>query len=154
MLKVFCPYSKEKLINGLLASRLPFILMVPIERSAMKIATDLLVRIETLLNNLGGGNAPLDHVSRNILLHVANKQASGEQLQMSDIRFNEQFGSQATALKRLQKLINQGWLSTTRDPLDGRAQLVCITPKAARQIESVSEQIIQAVTERSALNDR
>ena len=119
----------------------------------MKPYADLLVRIQNLLNNLGGSPA-LDPLSRSILLHVASKEARGEPLQLSDIRFDAQFGSQATALKRLQKLINQGWLSTMRDPLDGRAQLVCITPKAARQIESVSEQIIQAVTERSALNDR
>lgn len=120
----------------------------------MKVSTDLLLRIENLLNNLGGSAAPLDSLSRNILLHVANKQAGGERLQMSDIRFNEQFGSQATALKRLQKLIDQGWLSTSPDPNDGRAQLVSITPKAARQITSVSEQIVQVVTEQGSVNRR
>lgn len=113
----------------------------------MKPYADLLVRIQNLLNNLGGSPA-LDPLSRSILLHVASKEARGEPLQLSDIRFDAQFGSQATALKRLQKLISQGWLSTSPNPQDGRAQLLGITPKAARHISLTSQQILKTVADR------
>lgn len=112
----------------------------------MKPYADLLVRIQNLLNNIGGSPV-LDPLSRSILLHVASKESSGEPLQLSDIRFDAQFGSQATALKRLQKLIDQGWLSTSPNPRDGRAQLLGITPKAARHISLTSERIVKLVAE-------
>lgn len=102
---------------------------------------DFLFRIQNLLNNLGGASPALDHLSRSILLHVARNEAQGEPLQLSDIRFDGQFGSQATALKRLQKLISQGWLSTSPDPQDGRAQLLGLTPKAARHMALTAERI-------------
>lgn len=114
----------------------------------------MLLRIQNLLNNIGGNTSPLDSLSRDILLYVANRQASGERLQMSDIRFNDAFGSQATDLKRLQKLIREGWLSASRDPSDGRAQILGITPKAARHIALISDQIVQVVKERDASNRR
>lgn len=112
---------------------------------------DLLSRIQNLLNNLGG-SPPLDALSRSILLHVASKESRGEPLQLSDIRFDAQFGSQATALKRLQKLIEQGWLSTSPHPRDGRAQLLGITPKAARHISLTSGRIMKVVAERGRRN--
>lgn len=113
----------------------------------VKTYADLLLRIQNLLNNIGGTDPALDPLSRSILLHVASKEAEGEQLQMSDIRFDSQFGSQATALKRLQKLINQGWLSTSPNPQDGRAQLLGITPKAARHMALTSDRIVKLVNE-------
>ena len=113
----------------------------------VKTYADLLLRIQNLLNNIGGTGPALDPLSRSILLHVASKEASGEPLQMSDIRFDAQFGSPATALKRLQKLISQGWLSTSPNPQDGRAQLLGITPKAARHMALTSDRIVKLVAE-------
>lgn len=109
----------------------------------MPASADLLLRLHKLLDRLGGADTPLDPLSRGILLHVASRQESGEPLQLSDIRFNEDFGSPATALKRLQRLIGQGWLSATPHPTDGRAQLLRVTPKARRHISAAAVKILQ-----------
>ena len=102
----------------------------------------LLTRIQRLLDGFGSSD-PLDQRSREILLHIAESQQQGEQLNMSDIRFNPQFGSPATALARLRFLLEQGWVRTSPDPVDRRVQLLAITPRAERLIVATATKMRQ-----------
>lgn len=107
----------------------------------MKTPTDFITRVQRLLDGFGHANAPLDPISRDILLYISAKADAGEQLRQSDIRFNSQFGSPQTALGRLQGLINDGWVTTSPDPEDGRAQLLTLTSAAMRKITVLSNKL-------------
>lgn len=107
----------------------------------------LLTRVQRLLDGFGSAAEPLDQRSREILLHIATSQKQGEKLNMSDIRFNPQFGSPATALGRLRMLLAQGWIRTSPHPEDRRVQLLVITPRAERQIVSTAAKIRQLLRE-------
>jgi len=107
----------------------------------------LLTRVQRLLDGFGSASEPLDQRSREILLHIATSQQQGEKLNMSDIRFNPQFGSPATALGRLRMLLAQGWIRTSPHPEDRRVQLLAITPRAERQIVNTAAKIRQLLRE-------
>ena len=84
---------------------------------------------------------PLDPISRDILLHISAKSDLGERLRLSDIRFNPHFGSPATALGRLHGLIESGWVTTSPDPDDGRAQIISLTTNSVRRLNVISQQL-------------
>lgn len=107
----------------------------------MKTPTDFITRVQRLLDGFGHAAEPLDPISRDILLHISTKCDMGERLRLSDIRFNPQFGSPATALGRLQGLIDSGWVTTSPDPYDGRAQLLSLSPQARRKLTHLSDQL-------------
>jgi DNA-binding MarR family transcriptional regulator len=107
----------------------------------------LLTRLQRLLDAFGSTAEPLDPRSREILLHIASSEQQGEQLNMSDIRFNPQFGSPATAVGRVRVLLEKGWISASPHPEDGRVQLLAITPRAERQIVSMAAKIRQLLQE-------
>ena len=94
-----------------------------------------------MLDGFGHADEPLDPISRDILLHISVKSDAGERLRLSDIRFNSQFGSPATALGRLQRLIDSGWVATSPDPEDGRAQVLRLSKKSEREILRLSANI-------------
>lgn len=107
----------------------------------MKTPTEFLIRVQRILEGFGHANEPLDPIARDILLHISAKSDAGERLRLSDIRFNSQFGSPATALGRLQRLIDDGWVNTSPDPDDGRAQLLHLSPEAEKEIRLLSRDI-------------
>jgi DNA-binding MarR family transcriptional regulator len=106
-------------------------------------STSLLTRVQRLLDAFGAPAEPLDQRSREILLHIAECEQQGEQLNMSDIRFNPQFGSPATAVGRLRVLLEQGWIRTSPHPEDRRVQILGITPRAERQILTTTRKLRQ-----------
>lgn len=103
----------------------------------------LLSRVQRLLDGFGSTAERLDQRSREILLHIAEFEKQGEKLNMSDIRFNPQFGSPATALGRLRFLLDEGWIRTSPHPEDRRVQLLAITPRAERQIVNTAAKMRQ-----------
>lgn len=107
----------------------------------MKAPTEFITRVQRLLDGFGHADKPLDPISRGILLHVATKTNAGERLRLSDIRFNSDFGSPVTALGRLQRLIQDGWITASPDPADGRAQLLSLTPEATRRLAALSSKL-------------
>lgn len=106
----------------------------------------LLTRIQRLLDAFGAAD-PLDQRAREILLHIAESEKQGEKLNMSDIRFNPQFGSPATALGRLRFLLEQGWVRTSPHPVDRRVQLLAITPRAERLIVATATKMRQLLSD-------
>lgn len=108
---------------------------------AMKTPTEFLIRVQQMLDGFGRTEEPLDPIARNILLHISAKSDAGERLRLSDIRFNSQFGSPATALGRLQGLIDEGWVTTSPDPDDGRAQVLRLSKKSEREIMRLTNNI-------------
>ena len=115
----------------------------------MKTPTDFLIRVQRLLDGFGQTTEPLDPISRDILLHVSAKADAGERLRVSDIRFNSRFGSPATALGRLQRLIDNGWIATSPDPDDGRAQLLSLSGKSEREIKRLSKNIKSLIDQKT-----
>ena len=115
----------------------------------MKTPTDFITRVQRLLDGFGNPETPLDPISRDILLYISGKADIGERLRLSDIRFNSQFGSPATALGRLQGLINDGWVTTSPDPDDGRAQLIQLSVKCQKEIKRLSRNIKGLIQEES-----
>jgi len=113
----------------------------------MKTPTEFLIRVKQLLDGFGHAEVPLDPIARDILLHISAKTDVGERLKLSDIRFNTQFGSPATALGRLQGLIDDGWVVTTPDPEDGRIQIVDLTNKSVKRLNAVSQNIKKLIRE-------
>lgn len=107
----------------------------------MTTPTTFLIRVQQLLDGFGRAGEGLDPIARDILLHVSAKTDAGERLRVSDIRFNSQFGSPATALGRLQRLIDDGWIATSPDPQDGRAQVLHLSVKSEREIARLSKNI-------------
>lgn len=107
----------------------------------------LLTRVQRLLDGFGSAAEPLDQRSREILLHIAESEKQGEKLNLSDIRFNPQFGSPATALGRLRILLEQGWIRTSPHPEDRRVQLLAITPRAERQIVTTAAKMRRLLRE-------
>ena len=116
----------------------------------MKTPTDFLIRVQRILDGFGNSSDPLDPISRDILLHVSAKSDAGERMRVSDIRFNSQFGSPATALGRLQRLIDDGWLAASPDPDDGRAQLLRLSPKSEKEIRRLSKNIKSLIDQKTA----
>lgn len=113
----------------------------------MKTPTEFLIRVQQMLDGFGRAEEPLDPIARNILLHISARTGAGERLKLSDIRFNPQFGSPATALGRLQGLIDGGWVTTTPDPEDGRAQLVELTTKSTKRLNALSQKLMRLIQE-------
>ena len=117
----------------------------------MKSSTELLLRIHRLLNSLGGPaplrRSTLDSVSREILLHVSKAEQDGERLKISDVRFDPSYGSPVTALKRLNVLIDAGWITLTADLTDSRAQRLELSTKAKEQIEFIAKEVRAATKE-------
>lgn len=113
----------------------------------MKTPTDFITRVQRLLDGFGHADEPLDPISRDILLYISAKADAGEQLRQSDIRFNSQFGSPATALGRLNGLIEGGWVTTSPDPEDGRVQLVSLTTRSVRRLNAVSQSLRKLIKE-------
>jgi hypothetical protein len=97
----------------------------------MKDTIELILRIHVLLGGLRLGKAPLDEVSREIVLAVAASQINGKLLRISDVRYNPEFGSPMTALSRLRVLIETGWVRSVDDPTDGRVQLLTLTARSS-----------------------
>lgn len=107
----------------------------------MKTPTDFLIRLLRLLDGFGRSDAPIDPIARDILLHISARVGAGDRIHLSDIRFNAQFGSPATALGRLQRLIDTGWVVSSPDPDDGRAQVLKLSEKADLEIRRLSASI-------------
>lgn len=107
----------------------------------MKTPTEFLIRVQRMLDGFGHADDPLDPIARDILLHISAQTDTGAHLKLSDIRFNPQFGSPATALGRLQGLIDEGWIVTLPSPEDGRVQLLKLTSKSERAINRLSRSL-------------
>ncbi len=115
----------------------------------MKSSTELLFRINALLNCLGGitfhRKSGLDCEARDMLLAVARAEQEGVPLKISDVRYNESYGSPVTSLKRLQKLIDNGLIKADVDQADQRIQRLTIPQKGRRQIERIASQVRSSV---------
>lgn len=107
----------------------------------MNTPTKFLIRVQNLLDGFGRADQPFDPIARDILLFIAAEHDEGKRMRVSDIRFNAQFGSPATALGRLQKLIEEGWVTTSPDPEDGRAQVLRLSKKSEREIVRLTAHI-------------
>jgi len=107
---------------------------------------ELLKRIHNLLSALGKPKAVLDFSSIDLLLIISDAEKSGKPLKVSDIRFDSRFGSPATALKRLQKLMEVDWIIATDDPNDCRVQRLSLSASAKKELHSVAEKISRAVS--------
>lgn len=115
----------------------------------MKTATDFLIRVQRLLDGFGRTDEPLDPIARDILLHISARVDAGDRIHLSDIRFNAQFGSPATALGRLQRLIATGWVVSSPDPQDGRAQVLRLSEQAETEIRKLSRNIRKLISQES-----
>ena len=105
---------------------------------------EVLRRIHNLLSALGRPRAIIDFTSIEILLMISDAEKSGKPLKVSDVRFDSRFGSQATALKRLRKLIEIDWIIAADDPEDSRTQRLSLSVTARNELNRVAEKIAQS----------
>lgn len=113
----------------------------------MKTPTDFLIRVQRLLDGFGRTTDPLDPIARDILLHISARVGAGDRIHLSDIRFNPQFGSPVTALGRLQHLIATGWVVSSPDPDDRRAQVLQLSQQAETEIRRLSRNIQKLISQ-------
>ena len=106
---------------------------------------EVLKRIHNLLSALGRPRAVIDLTSIEILLIISDAERSGKPLKVSDVRFDSRFGSQATALKRLRKLIEIDWIIATNDPEDSRIQRLSLSDSARIELDRVAEKIARSL---------
>lgn len=106
---------------------------------------EFLKRIHNLLSVLGRPRAAIDFPSIEILLIISDAERCGKPLKVSDVRFDSRFGSPATALKRLQKLMEIDWIISTDDPIDSRIQRLSLSDSARIELNRVAEKIARSL---------
>ena len=110
----------------------------------MKASTELLVRINDSFNSIGSSDEPLDDLSRNIVLQVADAQVNSRDIRASDIISHKSHVTAPTVYLRLKKLADMDLINSTSDPKDKRAILLSLTPKAQKELKRVAQDIRQA----------
>ena len=110
----------------------------------MKASTELLVRINDSFNSIGSSDEPLDDLSRNIVLQVADAQVNSRHIRVSDIISHKNHVTAPTVYSRLKKLADRDLIRSTSDPKDRRAVLLSLTPKAQKELKRVARDIRQA----------
>ena len=101
---------------------------------------ELVFRAMALLNAAKGesGFDQLDEDCQNLLFYIGNRNAMGNKVIVSDLVGPEKFGSFPTVQKRLGQLADNGWLALRKDPDDGRAMVLEVTPLAIRAFNRMS----------------
>lgn len=110
----------------------------------MKASTELLLRINDFFNAIGSSVEPLDDLSRDILLQVADAQVNSRDIRVSDVTSHKSYVTAPTVYSRLKKLADMDLIRSTSDPKDKRAVLLSLTPKAQKKLKRVAQDIRQA----------
>ena len=92
----------------------------------------------------------LDYYARDIVYFVAEREASKMGTTVSDIIFNERFGSLGTAQRRLNALVTGNWLEARRAPDDARRKEVRLMPHARNSIASSSAYLLEHLSEKGS----
>lgn len=84
------------------------------------------------------GLSELDPHSRAVLMFVAKAEVQGDRITMSSLLQSNQFGSYPTMLRRVQMLVQDGWLLVESDPEDARHKTVRLSEAGAKAFNAMS----------------
>lgn len=87
----------------------------------------------------------LDYTEQQMLDYIYRALVNGERLLVGDVILLDQFGSQATLHGRLKNLVGKGYIQLLEDKQDARRKSVCITSKAEKYYQQLSECLSRAV---------
>ena len=87
----------------------------------------------------------LDPIEEQMLNFIYLASINGESLLVGDVILLSQFGAQATAHRRLKRLIGKGYVKLFEEKADGRRKSVHLTDKAAKHYQLLSDCLMQAV---------
>lgn len=107
----------------------------------MRQTTELLQRVDQLLDSIGTASQRLDDTSRRIVLQIARAGTEGRTLRVSDIVAVTAYGTAPTVLSRLKKLVSMGIIRSAASRSDGRARELALTPRTQRKLKSIAAQI-------------
>lgn len=88
--------------------------------------------------------AGLDGLQKRLLYLIADMNARGEAICMSDLKALTGFGTAPTILSRLNGMVEDSLIQRVPDPDDRRSHHIMLTPKARRAIERVSRDVERA----------
>ena len=104
---------------------------------------DLIFRIHRLIRVIEADTEldVLNLSAREILKFIGARNAEGLQTRSSDVISKTGLGTPPTIYQRLGKLEEAGWINSVPDPLDGRAKLLVLTPRAEKAFQKMSKEL-------------
>ena len=109
----------------------------------MNASTELVAGAPNVLNTFGSPDEPIDILSRNIILEIAQANANGHPVRETDIVSKLSHTSNLTVHYRLKTLVETNWVTNTRNPLDRRERLLYLTPLAQEKFDRFAQEILQ-----------
>ena len=106
----------------------------------MKPSTELLIRIMGVMNAISPQDEPLDDLSREIFLMIAEADANNRNHRVSDV-VSRSAATAPTTYGRLKNLIEMDLVESKADPKDARAQLLYLTPMGRSNIKKAAKEI-------------
>lgn len=85
----------------------------------------------------------LDDVAWDLLLELASAEQRGQRLSVSGLMVSHSYVSSTTLLRRVNELVERGFVARTPDPHDARRSYVSLTAKAQGLIAQFLEQVAQ-----------